>query len=753
MDFRLELSLPDPDGPITVRARSEVIGACPPITVPMPFDAAQTSIVARALDLNASDRLRRWFAPNEAQQLREWGVLYTTPPLGESITISGEDIDREPLRMLVRRRLYACLIEPVKPQLEKHLAYLRGQDGAETLHLRLELWPSELTLFQYPWELLHGDDSLDGQIHISRYILDQRHLPPMSAASRLRLLLLHSEPSDLEALQLADGERIENGLRPTPGAALVDIQHIEKASIEKLDRALAHDRATPTVVHFAGHGDFGRRCQHCKALTLAAGPNCSACGRRLPKGTVPMGFLAFTDDRSGRTHWISAEELRQALSVARVQLVVLNACKTALGRGGGDCFNGIAQRLMKNVPAVVASPYPLENQGAMDFARKLYEGIGAGDTLVEALQRVRARMRYHEDEWYRPVLYLRSVQDGDETGRLLDLQISARVEPVADRWARVRVRMPHKAVFTADFFQQADRFLRLVRAHRGLDAAGNPHPRRSRPMVFLVPGWIDYAAAEGLLGRLIEALAQELSGYDESFRALGDVPLGNNPWDLMLDGSERLARTTAQDATFTDRVLAAFEQHETSVQASLRAAEDPLASLRVMRHREPKILFAHVDLEKLRRPSPVGYVQAFCEFWSGWGDQNQLLLVCLFIGYPACATAPISRRLHQLLGGARRIAAIDRELWRMGARWHRAIGGGVLPTVRPVREAEVRSWAKAIFDNGMLPDGRSYSDWLRLIEDLCRRRSATPGERCVCFRDLSDFWSDLPKRADEGQSA
>jgi hypothetical protein len=172
-----------------------------------------------------------------------------------------------------------------------------------------------------------------------------------------------------------------------------------------------------------------------------------------------------------------------------------------------------------------------------------------------------------------------------------------------------------------------------------------------------------------------------------------------------------------------------------------------------MRHREPKILFAHVDLEKLRRPSPVGYVQAFCEFWSGWGDQNQLLLVCLFIGYPACATAPISRRLHQLLGGARRIAAIDRELWRMGARWHRAIGGGVLPTVRPVREAEVRSWAKAIFDNGMLPDGRSYSDWLRLIEDLCRRRSATPGERCVCFRDLSDFWSDLPKRADEGQSA
>jgi formylglycine-generating enzyme required for sulfatase activity len=445
MDFRLELSLPDPDGPITVRARSEVIGACPPITVPMPFDAAQTSIVARALDLNASDRLRRWFAPNEAQQLREWGVLYTTPPLGESITISGEDIDREPLRMLVRRRLYACLIEPVKPQLEKHLAYLRGQDGAETLHLRLELWPSELTLFQYPWELLHGDDSLDGQIHISRYILDQRHLPPMSAASRLRLLILHSEPSDLEALQLADGERIENGLRPTPGAALVDIQHIEKASIEKLDRALAHDRATPTVVHFAGHGDFGRRCQHCKALTLAAGPNCSACGRRLPKGTVPMGFLAFTDDRSGRTHWISAEELRQALSVARVQLVVLNACKTALGRGGGDCFNGIAQRLMKNVPAVVASPYPLENQGAMDFARKLYEGIGAGDTLVEALQRVRARMRHYEDEWYRPVLYLRSVQDGDETGRLLDLQISARVEPVADRRARVRVRMPDKA--------------------------------------------------------------------------------------------------------------------------------------------------------------------------------------------------------------------------------------------------------------------------------------------------------------------
>jgi hypothetical protein len=95
-------------------------------------------------------------------------------------------------------------------------------------------------------------------------------------------------------------------------------------------------------------------------------------------------------------------------------------------------------------------------------------------------------------------------------------------------------------VFTADFAEQTSQFLDLIRAHRGLDAAGRPHPRRSRPMVFVIPGWVDYTAALYLFGRLIADLERLLPGYDEAFRALGDVPLGPSLRDLPLDGSEVL---------------------------------------------------------------------------------------------------------------------------------------------------------------------------------------------------------------------
>jgi CHAT domain-containing protein len=162
-------------------------------------------------------------------------------------------------------------------------------------------------------------------------------------------------------------------------------------------------------VHFAGHGDFGWRCEDeaCGYLATAVAGDVCTCGRPFPSGRTPSGFLAFTRDDTGQAHWIDAEGLRVALSGGNVQLAVLNTCKSGRGRRGGDIFNGIAQRLMDKVPAVVASPYPLDNQGALEFARCLYEELGNGHPLADALHHVRTRMfAAFPNEWYRPVLYL-----------------------------------------------------------------------------------------------------------------------------------------------------------------------------------------------------------------------------------------------------------------------------------------------------------------------------------------------------------
>jgi hypothetical protein len=165
-----------------------------------------------------------------------------------------------------------------------------------------------------------------------------------------------------------------------------------------------------------------------------------------------------------------------------------------------------------------------------------------------------------------------------------------------------------------------------------------------------------------------------------------------------------------------------------------------------LRHRQPKLLFGHVGIDDLRSTAPVDYVQAFCEFWSAWSDQNQLWLVCLFIGYPGCATTPIARALHQLLGGARRVASTELGLAQLRAAWIQDIGGAVLPTLRPVRREEIRAWAAGLADDGILPDQHNRLGLHQRIDELCRRRSAPPGERGICFQHLWGFWNEYLKQ-------
>jgi len=277
-------------------------------------------------------------------------------------------------------------------------------------------------LLRLPWELLPRQRLAQGDLQVGRYLLYRNVLPALpSPAPGLRLLVLHSDPDDasLSRLHLKDGERMIEGLQGTAGADQLAVEMLAPATLGAFQEALRADPGRPTIVHFAGHGDFGWRCEHCRRV--CAGLDDHPCGQSdcgFERDGAPAGLLAFTDPVTGAADWIGIDGLCDALQLARdLRLVVLNACKSATARRGADVFNGIAQRLMNLVPAVIATPYPLETTAAEEFARCLYRALGEGLTLVASLHQVRLLMAERfPDEWYRPVLYLRSSQ-GDG-GRL-----------------------------------------------------------------------------------------------------------------------------------------------------------------------------------------------------------------------------------------------------------------------------------------------------------------------------------------------
>jgi len=414
MELRIRLDLPDPLGELTLETAETKAHGQLQKRVPLPFDEREASILFRVFELNLRTDLKRRFSAKEARTLAGWRVLTDDPPADEPLVISGGGVYHEQLQDFVRGKLRETLFEPIREALAGDFVLVHDR-GEGVLHVQLEMRSDEVTLFQLPWELLNSDNSFNGEIHISRYIRYRQSPRPMTAAAQLRLLVVHSEPANLQQLGLRDKVYIKNGLRAASFPTGFRIETVEPATIEALGDALLHQREFPTVVHFAGHGDFGWCCEGCGALrTCVDQTRCAACNRPFPAHVPPCGYLAFAREGSADPYWVSADKLRDTFKLGNVQLAVLNACKSALGRRDEDVFNGVAQRLMNTVPAVVATPFPLENQGAHRFAHCFYEGLGNGLPLVEALHQVRLRMRPEfPHEWYRPVLYLRSdQQDG-----------------------------------------------------------------------------------------------------------------------------------------------------------------------------------------------------------------------------------------------------------------------------------------------------------------------------------------------------
>jgi len=289
---------------LRLRASSDVIGEVEPDPIALPFTSKDLELFERVLDLNGGTALKRTFSLDGIARLAELKLLRRAPePLADA-DLCGQDIHREQLRAQVRGWLADLLLKPLASEVNQHFAALRtARPGARPiLYLRLEFRPDrDLPLLRLPWELLHQHRLTNGDVHVGRYLRYEAAPGRLDPAPTLHLLVLESDPTDhaLPRLRLQERERIVDGLKGTKLAGQFEVSPVVPGyrAAQKALHAL-HDQ--PTIFHFAGHGDFGWRCEHCR--TLANTRDGNPCGKPdcgFQRHGVPMGFLAFTDPDTG----------------------------------------------------------------------------------------------------------------------------------------------------------------------------------------------------------------------------------------------------------------------------------------------------------------------------------------------------------------------------------------------------------------------------------------------------------------------
>lgn len=338
----------------------------------------------------------------------------------------------------IGQALYQSLFPPdsqVKQALQKAL-HEADQVNSE-LHLRLK-FPADSPLISrladYPWELLHDDERfLLRSLQLSRYIAYSSVPPNLPRQEKLQVLLVSPRATDPEGklASLLDDEQqaIRQGILKAQEAGLVDIQTLSEPTWKGLSTYLTDCDRSPQILHFDGHGLFGKRCPNPKCQHMHMGikvEHCQQCGHQLHDA---QGFLVF-EDQQGRADYISATDFADILR-RDIALVVLSACQSGMAVSGDSMFNGTAQQLInKRISSVVAMQYAVSVQAATEFCEQFYRVLGRQRSLLEAVSQGRKAMKISGNQWYRPVLYLR-WQD-NEGGQLFEESASLTSSSTSD---------------------------------------------------------------------------------------------------------------------------------------------------------------------------------------------------------------------------------------------------------------------------------------------------------------------------------
>jgi len=281
-----------------------------------------------------------------------------------------------------------------------------GTSRGVRLRLLFDLQDKEIRpLAALPWELLH--DPMDRIFYaqgrrrlLVRHPEAPRPVEPLAVTPPLRVLLVPSSPKDLQALNLkAETDALEAALEQDDR---IEVEVLKPATVHGL-RAMLREE-TFHVLHFMGHGGFNAE--------------------------TGLGRLYFERDDSSSDPLDGAFFSDLLAELPHLQLVVLNACRTAQVPGGLEIgpYGTLGMALsLAGVPAVVAMQFTISDPGAILFSKTFYQAVASGEPVDVAVGL--GRRELYEDErssleWAVPVLFLRSPD-----GRIFD--VPRRAEPPA----------------------------------------------------------------------------------------------------------------------------------------------------------------------------------------------------------------------------------------------------------------------------------------------------------------------------------
>ena len=338
-------------------------------------------------------------APREIQQARDW--------------LARGFIDMDYARDFGNRLFQSIFQGAVLELLREGIQRVAPDDG---LRLMLSL-PMPGSLADLPWELLFDARGGNGFLARSESIALARHFTDLPLPHEipgqgpLRVLFVAASPEDrppisqekeaeailgslqgrrlsfLETLRIAYqhvrhaysfkglAERIKQ-------RSLVEFDLLSNATRPSLQHKLleARNAGRPYhVIHFAGHGESNEE----------------------------GSFLALVDNHH-LAELVSGEEFAELVDGPVVNLVFLNACKSASSDGA---VSSLAESLLRRgIPGVIGMQVPVLDLAALDFAREFYRLWAAGEPLESALGLARRLIsrekRTQAADWSIPVLYM-----------------------------------------------------------------------------------------------------------------------------------------------------------------------------------------------------------------------------------------------------------------------------------------------------------------------------------------------------------
>lgn len=216
--------------------------------------------------------------------------------------------------------------------------------------ISIQITTNEPVIHRIPWEFLGPVDRLPVP-HQERCIV--RVLPmcapadpsPTKSLKKLRVLLAVADPVGQQGVTWADVELSMRRAFELQTGDLALLKIVPGATRQSLQKALNSESFD--VFHFFGHG-------------------CVVNGE---------GRLLLVDIDTGKSDFMTAEEVATALSGQGLKLAILSACLT----GAGDIeenFGPVATALLKaGIPAVVANQMSIETKSIAPFVGALYQRL------------------------------------------------------------------------------------------------------------------------------------------------------------------------------------------------------------------------------------------------------------------------------------------------------------------------------------------------------------------------------------------